>query len=179
MLTPPQELYRLGILYDNQLEETSQDSIISCQVPLQQESPLYTLRHRKPKRAHASRRRPTWRSLPVRLSLSNLGGDVDIASFFSQASTTNTTTKKTPPIQHRPNTRSKSISLNIPRSLPQATAGAPALSPSPQTPPPPIYEENADWEFINIHKSTSTTTQPNSPFSEPETWILLGDDSKQ
>ncbi|CAG8975583.1 hypothetical protein HYALB_00006790 [Hymenoscyphus albidus] len=164
------ELYRLGILY----EDNTREDVGACYVPVQHDPPPYTLRYRRPRRAyarraHASRRRPTWISLPLRLSLSHLRDDVDISTLISHSATTTNTPTKPPSIQHRPLPTPHATPLEISQSLPSSTS--PILI-------PPTPEEVIDWEFINIHKTTTNTaTQPTTPFSEPETWILLGDDS--
>ncbi|RDL40447.1 uncharacterized protein BP5553_00426 [Venustampulla echinocandica] len=175
------ELYRLGILYDN-VEDTTQDKSVVCEVPLEQPSPLFTLRYRKSSRnSRRNRRRSQRSSLPLYLSLSNLKDDADIVRLLSP-STSTTATK--PPIQHRavPATPPP-ISLDIPQSLP--VAAVPALEESIHSSVPhfldntsilPTPHENhvSDWEFIMINNDA--TLQTTTPSSEPETWILLGDD---
>ncbi|KAF4637896.1 hypothetical protein G7Y89_g169 [Cudoniella acicularis] len=173
MLTHPrQELYRMGILYD--VEDVAQQSnAIASEVPFQQASPLFIPRQRKPR---PSRRRSTWRSLPLYLSLSNLKDDADIARFLSPTA---------PPtsIQHRKHKvpLPQPLSLDIPQSLPPVAAPALTESPTNIFPNTPISTSPTtyfnDWEFIN---NISTPTHPPetiTPSSEPETWIFLSDDS--
>jgi hypothetical protein len=172
-----QELYRMGILYDNKDE----DNTVTCEVPFEQAPPVFILRHRKAKR---SRRRSTWRSLPLYLSFSSLGDDADIARLLSP-SITDTPTPMT--IQHR-ELPSTPISTDIPQSLPPTPAlesatihGSSHLLPNTpiEVSQPHSLSLNTTvdgWEFINTphaHQDPHTST----PISEPETWILLSDDS--
>ena len=160
----------MGILYDNKDE----DNKAACAVPLEQAPPTFILRHRKPKR---SRQRSTWRSLPLYLSFSSLGDDADIARLLSP-SISNTPTPMT--IQHR-ELPSTPISTDIPQSLPPTPALESATvhnTPIEISQPHslPLNTTVDGWEFINTphaHQDPHTST----PISEPETWILLSDDS--
>ena len=168
MLTHPvQELYRRGILYDD--SKTAEPSAM-------EPPPLYILRQVKPRR---SRRRPTWQSIPLYLSLSNLRDDNDIARLLSPQSTTN--------IQHRP---SHVLVKETPLSLPTSSASALSSSSSlsahgssdlnflETTSLPSHSLEPEDWTFITTQQNT-TSDSLSSPASEPETWILLSDDLQQ
>lgn len=186
MLThPDQELYRLGILYDeNNLEPRIPSSPTPLwSTPVQKSYPAYIIRQSRPRR---SRRRPVWRTLPLNLSLSNLRDDYDVARLL-YASTT------TPPMMAEIHLSSVSISTGdsttTPQSLPTTSTMALALSASRSVnflpsansiPPHSLHHADEDWTFItspssqqlHIHPSTTST-----PSSELETWILLGDDS--
>jgi len=138
----------MGILYD-------EDNTVACELPSEQAPPIYIIRHRKPRRS----RRRSLRSLPLYLSFSSLGDDADIARLLSP-SISNTPTPMT--IQHRelPSTPI----TNTPLSLPDVNG---SLS---------FPDTTLDgWEFITTPQH-HTDPQP-SPASEPETWILLSDDS--
>jgi hypothetical protein len=178
MLTHPcQELKAMGILHDSK----DQENKVACEVPLEQASPMFILRHRKPK----PRRRSTWRSLPLYLSFSSLGDDADIARLLSP-SISNPQTPMT--IQHHelpptPNT------TDIPQSLPPTPAleSASVIGSEHLIPNTPIeisqthslpLNTTGDWEFINTPQHHSDP-QTSTPLSEPETWILLGDDLQQ
>lgn len=178
-----QELYHLGILYDDD-EDIAPDSLtnsVSCDVPVQQSIP-FIIRYGKPKRSRR-RSRSTWRSpLPLYLSFSELGDDADIARLLSS-----TTTTHTPTIQHR-TLKSLNTDIDIPQSLPTPSAlafgsGSPHQSIScDNTPPsipirtvtiPPHSFDPGDWTLI---PSQHTTTQlPTPTISESEAWILIDD----
>lgn len=170
----------MGILYDNTcpaediaLDSNINTNAIACEVPLELPSPLYTLRVRKPKRKSQPRRRSTWRPLPLYLSLSTLKDDTDIARLLS-------TPSPTPTIQHRP-TKPQPLSLDIPQSLPPPLAFSEfPLSPAEdlysQSPISYTLHDNNDWELINT-QITHTISRSTTPSSDPETWIILGDDS--
>jgi hypothetical protein len=161
-----QELYRLGILYND--EDNIQDSesnITLCDVPLEQSVPMFILRHKQPKR---SRRRPVRSSpLPLYLSFSCLSDDSDIARLLSPS------VSHTPTIQHREVTHSIPTStasgIDTPQSLPLALESSihflnntPIISTTPH-----IITD--DWTFINTGHNTPTAT----PSSEPEAWVLI------
>jgi hypothetical protein len=182
MLTHPrQELYRMGILYNNDdIAQDSQPNLVLCDVPVQQTVPMFIIRHGKPKR---SRRRSTWRALPLSLSFSGLSEDADIARLSSPS-----TTSPIPTIQHRTKIPLMPLlNIDIPQSLPGPPS--PALGSgslhgshfldnttfSISIPAPRSFEttsNSGDWTLIQTprHHSTSTT-----PSSEPETWILIDD----
>jgi hypothetical protein len=183
MLTHPrQELYRMGILYNDEedIAQDSQSNTVLCDVPVQQTVPMFIIRHGKPKR---SRRRSTWRSLPLYLSFSGLSDDADIAKLLSPAPL-----PPTPKIQHR--TKIPLMSLNTDIDIPQSLPAPPSSAlgsgsfygsrfdnttfsisiASPQS--FNIPSNTGDWTLIQTphHESTSST-----PSSEPETWILIDD----
>jgi hypothetical protein len=174
----------MGILYkgDDSEEGTQNpetDSVSCGALAVEQSTPAFILRTAKSRR---SRRRSTWRSLPLYLSLSNLRDDIDIARLLS------------PPLSHNPPTiQHREISIpsspivapittvEIPLSLPTTSAlGSPASAHGSQhlldnTLTIPSHSlENGDWTFITTAHHTPNTQ---SPSSEPETWILLSDDS--
>jgi hypothetical protein len=160
-----QELYRLGILYND--EDNIQDSesnITLCDVPLEQSVPIFTLRHKQPKR---SRRRPVRSSpLPLYLSFSCLSDDSDIARLLSPS------VSHTPTIQHRDITlpTSTASGIDTPQSLPPTSALESSihfLDNTPITSTPHLIRE--DWTFINTGHHTPTAT----PSSEPEAWVLI------
>jgi len=165
----------MGILYDNKDEENT----VACEAPIEQTPPMFILRHRKPKR---SRRRSTWHSLPLYLSFSSLEDDADIAQLLSPSITT-TPTPMT--IQHREHP-STPISTDIPQSLPPTSAlesatihGSPHLLPNApvRASQPHSLPLSVDgWEFINTPQARQDP-HTSTPISEPETWILLSDDS--
>jgi len=154
-----QELYRLGILYND--EDNIQDSesnITLCDVPLEQSVPMFILRHKQPKR---SRRRPVQSSpLPLYLSFSCLSDDSDIARLLS------------PSVSHTPTIQHREITLPTPTlSLPPTLALESSIhffdnTPVISTTPHLITE---DWTFINTGHHTPTAT----PSSEPEAWVLI------
>jgi len=161
-----QELYRLGILYND--EDNIQDSesnITLCDVPLEQSVPMFILRHKQPKR---SRRRPVQSSpLPLYLSFSCLSDDSDIARLLSPS------VSHTPTIQHREITLPTSTASGIEDTL-QSLLPTLALESSihfldntPIISTPHLITE--DWTFINTGYHTPTAT----PSSEPEAWVLI------
>jgi hypothetical protein len=160
MLTHPsrQELYRLGILHDGASSNHN--------LEVSQQSPLFTIRTRK--RRAPKRQRSIWVSLPLHLSLSSLSDDYQIKKLIS----TNTTTINT--IQHRRPVPQIHIPVDPPQSLPAAT---PALGESHTSSAiiSSIQSSYQDWEIIN--PSSQPPTPSTDGLSEPETWILLSDDS--
>ena len=166
----------MGILYDNKYEE----NIVAREVPSEQASPMFILRHRKSK----PRRRSTWRSLPLYLSFSSLGDDADIARLLSPS-----ISNPLPPItiQHHEHFTSP-ITTDIPQSLPPTSAlesssinGSQHVTPNSSIETPHTHSlllntTGDDWEFINTPQH-NREPHTSTPASEPETWILLGDDS--
>ena len=164
----------MGILYDN--EDTAHDSepnTIVSDVPVEQSVPMFSIRYGKPRR---SRRRSTWRSLPLYLSFSDLSNDTGIARFLSPS------IPHSPTIQHHDLTILQHITNDIDTCIPQSLPPTPAFSGSLLSNPvdnTPIsiaqhgsLLPTGDWIFI--------TTPPNTPgsltpLSEPETWILIDD----
>lgn len=173
---PCQELYRLGILYnDNEdLAQNSSDAnTIACDVPIEPSVPMFIFRQGKPRR---SRRRSNWRSLPLYLSLSSLSDDADIARLLSPS--------PFPTIQHRLSTPTPShFQTDIPQSLPPPALEFPHHNDNDNDdtisiPPPSqhtILDFNCipgDWTFIHTQHPTNPSPTPSS---EPETWILIDD----
>jgi len=162
MLTHPrQELYKLGILYDG--EYASQHNDVKCFVPPVDEQttpPLYTMRPSRTRCLKHPRRGN--RKLQQYLTLSDLSTNNNLAKLLSP--------NTTPAIQHRD--FFSSIVTDIPQSLPPTTSasGSGFLSSSQLH----FLSNDTDWTFIT-HPETKNTTQ--SPSSEPETWIILSDDS--
>jgi hypothetical protein len=174
MLTHPrQELFRLGILYNND-EDIAQDSksnTVACDIPVEQSVPMFVIRHGKPCR---SRRRSTWRSLPLYLSLSTLTEDADIARLLSPS------TPHTPTIQHRDTSIPTPTTTDIPLSLPappalESTHKSEHLLDNTVQSPHSFDLNSGDWTFITTPHTTPLVSTPSA--SEPETWILLSDDS--
>lgn len=175
MLTHPrQELYRMGILYNDQ-DNTAQDSesnTVSCDLPVERSVPVFVLRHGKPRR---SRRRSTaWRSLPLYLSFSGLSDDSDIARLLSPPSTPYKST-----IQHRITIRTPPITTDIPQSLPPTPLALASVSTSASrfdndTLPISLVHDfpSGDWTFVTPSHPTADTP---TPASEPENWILIDD----
>ncbi|KAH8595779.1 hypothetical protein B0O99DRAFT_594099 [Bisporella sp. PMI_857] len=165
------ELFRLGILYDG--ERTHEENDVKTDVPIEQ-APAFVVR---PGRRN---RHSRLRKLQLFLSLSDLSNDADIARYLSH-------TKSQSTIQHRHspslklktiNTKNNAINGNnnsdIRQSLPPTLKSELAFNshshflPSSLSSP---FETAEDWTFI------TPTPHVNSPVSETETWILLGDDS--
>jgi hypothetical protein len=192
MLTHPvQELRRLGILHNTSSLESSRflSSTNSWTVPATKSIPAYTIRQSKSRRL---RRRPTWQGLPLKLSLSNLRDDHDLARLLSSVYATEQTVhailanaqEQTPLI-------SADKSSSTPQSLPKPSPSSSALVSSPTSPindlPISLSQSfnsihslaQEDWTFITPIISSQEHVHPSiasTPFSEPETWILLGDD---
>jgi len=153
----------MGILYheDNLQEESNS---VACEIP---STPMYFLRPRKAsQRAHRS----TWRSLPLYLSLSDLSHDADIARLPSPS------IPHTPTIQHHEISPSTTIT-DLPQSLPPNTAlefthGSTHFLD--KTSHPFDILNSGDWTFIDTAPHNPLVSTPSS---EPETWILLSDDS--
>jgi len=161
-----QVLYGMGILYDHE-ENTTHDSEpnnIVCDIRVEQPPPMFVIRNSKPRR---SRRRSSFRSLPLYLSFSSLSEDTEIAQFISSST-----------IQHRPisipipQTISTSPDIKIPLSLPSTPALQPPVSNSISLPTSPNHEVN-DWILIPQH--TCTTLITTTPSTNPEPWILIDD----
>ena len=158
----------MGILYGEQPNCQSPENVVVCDVPLQQEAPMFVMRP-----SRRSRRRQTWRSLPLHLSFSDLSDDADIARLISSIPCI------TPTIQHRDpisSTSASIISIETPQSLPPTTSaslsqsnGSGNLLADINT--PTFISAGEDWTFI----THSPTRHDTTPSSEPETWILCDD----
>lgn len=138
----------MGILYNDEESTHDEENSIASGLPVEKAAPIFVIRQGKPRRTRRSKP-----MLPLYLSFSDFGTDVDIARLLSLSQ------PQTPTIQHRV----------APQSLPLPSAlesGSQSHSFLPQL-------DIADWTFIE----TAHTLPQISPASEPETWILLGDDS--
>lgn len=167
----------MGILYeDENIAHDSESNTVVCDVPVEQSVPMFIVRHGKPRR---SRRRSTWRSLPLYLSFSDLTSDAEIARLLSPSNS------HTPTIQHRdltigiPTHINTDIDTIIPQSLPPTPAFSGSmhgLNPIDNTPVSPLNsilaQHTGDWTFITATHNTPGTS---TPLSEPETWILIDD----
>lgn len=161
-----QELYRLGILYNDSddLVQDSESNTIACDVSVESPIPTFIIRQGKPRR---SRRRLNWHSPPLYLSLSSLSDNADIARFSTRS-------PLIPTIQHPTNTPSQA--KNPRQSLPPSAFETShhldiTVSISSR---PHILDLNSieDWTFITTaHHAKQSPT----PSSEPETWILIDD----
>jgi len=167
MLTHPrQELYRLGILYHDKDSAQEESESVRIEVP---SYPVFFLRASKP-RQHAHRS-TTRRTQPLYLSMSDLSRDADIARLFSPSST------QTQTIQHRDTTMTPSIPQSLPpTSALESTHGSHHLLNN------TVSNSSLSFDFINSGDWTLIGTAPQTPLvstpsSEPETWILLSDDS--
>jgi hypothetical protein len=169
---PRQELYRMGILYDEEsIAHDSESNTIVCDVPVGQSIPMFSVRLGKPRR---SRRRSTWRSLPLYLSFSDLSNDADIARLLSPS------VLHTPTIQHRDltiQTHNMDNDTSIPQSLPPTPAFSGFIHSLHLVDNTPIsnsilHQHPGDWTFITAPHNTPGTS---TPLSEPETWILIDD----
>lgn len=170
----------MGILYGGG-EEVAYDSnlkAIVCGVSVDHSSPMFSIRHGKPRR---SRRSSSWRSLPLYLSFSDLSDDADIARFLSLSSSN----PHTPTIQHRDLTIQTLINTDIddPQSLPPTPAftGSLLSDLTVDNTPNAIFsslydsilpQHTGDWTFITAPPNTPGTA---TSLSEPETWILIDD----
>jgi len=167
----------MGILYnDEDVAQDPESNAISCDIPVSSSVPLFSLRQGKPRR---SRRRLIRRSLPLRLSFSDLSQDVEIMHFLSSS------TSHTPMIQHHnippltdiqqslpptPASASASASASLSSSLPFPATISVISRPHPRS----LSRTISDWTFIstprhNLHPTTTT------PSSDPEPWILVDD----
>ena len=188
---PVQELCRLGILYDinNADSRSAMSAPFSWTMPAQKSFPAYTVRHSKSRRL---RRRPTWQGLPLKLSLSNLRDDHDLARLLSPISTSQPPVRSNPEqLQSRPVLISTDKLPALPQSLPKSSPSSTALVSSPlftnndlsislsQTFIPTHSFTHEDWTLITPTLIAQEHTHPSiasTPQSESETWILLGDD---
>lgn len=184
-----QELYRMGILYNDNDSDGAQDEDVNavlCNVPVEQPFPMFVMRHGKTRR---SRRCSVWQPLPpLYLSFAGLSDDADIQRLLSPS------ILAIPTIQHRepslplPNPVSSDIPLSLPASPAfESLDGFDFDSPEPdeRQEDNPISISNSilhklnqvtqgDWTFVDIsqHNNTPIST---TPCSEPETWELVDD----
>jgi hypothetical protein len=149
----------MGILYKDEDTVQLESNSVARDVPVQQPAPLFVIRpSRRPrKRTHRS----MWRNLPLYLSLSDLSTDTDIIRLLSPS------TLYTSTIQHR------ETLTDIAQSLPPTLA----LGSSHFLDNISLSHhdfDSGDWTFIHTAPHDPLVS---SPSSEPETWILLSDDS--
>ena len=168
MLTHPrQELYALGILYDDEDEDAEGASVI------EEPPPAFVIRPGRPRRS----RRAAWEMVPLDAPFHDLKNDAAIASAaphplsFDQL-----------PIQHRASTNSihAATSPTLRQSLPPMATTISALESIPELRDSPSA---GDWTLVHAADASQQQQQKqhalasSTPASEPETWILLGDDS--
>jgi hypothetical protein len=157
-----QELYALGILYDDDDVDVEGVSVI------EEPPPAFVIRPGRPRRSHRS----AWEKLPLNTPFH----DDTIAPHAPQP-----LSFETLPIQHRSSTNSiHDATSPTPRpSLPSIATSISALESIPEL---PDSHHAGDWTFV--HAADASQQQQyapasSTPASEPETWILLGDDSQQ
>jgi len=163
----------MGILYHDADTVQEESNSVAIDILIQQSVPMFVIRSSKPSRSSKRARRSTWRNLPLYLSLSDLSNDPDIVRLLSPPISYIST------IQHRD---SITPDVNTLQSLPPPSAFKESLHGSihlldntVSISSPSILELNAgDWTFIDTEQHTP---QISTPSSEPETWILLSDDS--
>jgi hypothetical protein len=143
----------LGVIYNEMDNAQDEFNFVARDLPSEHVGPMFVIRQGKPRRA----RRSKLQSLPLYLSFSDFSTDADIVRLLSSS-------HPQTPIQHRTTTLSTDI---IPQSLPSPLALDFLHFIDP-------YSDAGDWTFID---TTRHTPQVTTPSSEPETWILLGDDS--
>lgn len=182
----------MGILYND-----------SKSITIQEPEPSYLIKYVY-QRSRPRRRRNIQKnsiairpSLPLSLSGSILSENPDIARFLRESETDPVSTTTTP-IQHRdpitvPTTPqslpplSESISESCISVTPDISRSAspfasPFHSPLPLSPAISLVNDEHDitWEFLTTTSHTTTAEDEagvRTPASEPETWILLSDDS--
>lgn len=174
----------MGILFEEDRPDLrkSSSTLSSWTVPAQISYPLFTMRQVKSKRL---RRRTVWQALPLNLSLSNLRNDYDLARLLSSDLYSASDIHRNCPSPVPPNTEAL-VAQSLPKSSPSSsalvslsTSGVNEFSVSlPQSSLPPPSFTHEDWTFITPTTSQAPThpSIDSTPFSEPETWILLGDD---
>jgi hypothetical protein len=143
----------MGILY-------SDGDAAGALTAKEQPAPAFVIRPGKPR----SFRRSTWVKVSLDTPFYDLINDDAIAPTYQ------------PPIQHRANPTSINNDLTtIPQSLPATSAPLESITESPEFLDPLPSPSTGDWTFVH-HAAQHTAASSASP-SEPETWILLGDDS--
>jgi len=149
----------MGILYDNDEDGAHEgENSVARGLPLEHAAPPFVIRQGKPRRT----RRSKWSYLRLYLSFSDFSTHADIARLLSLPSNSHT-----PTIQHRWVSLTPITTDILPQSLPPSAL-------SPVIPSSPALDCNSgDWTVINATQTPESST----PCSEPETWILLGDDS--
>lgn len=166
MLTHPlQELHSMGILYDD-------EDAASASVDKIQQTPAFVIRPNKPRNT----RRSSWEKLSFDISF------FDIRNHAAIAPTTTPSLARQSLIQHPAISNSNSNWIHddaptIPQSLPLSSPSA--LEPIPESCEPfdiplPSPPSIGDWTFVHAAQHTPVTF---APPSDPETWILLDDDS--
>lgn len=197
LILPLQELRRLGILYDD--EVSGADLAVDALPPRRYAAPEFIIRPGKLSRRRTLKR-STWESLSLYLSFSALSQDDDIARLLISDCDNTPTPSVSSTIQHHETESTlNSSSLNspdvVPQSLPtpeSAPINTPLLESAMQSPArlsdslpalslPSSNAAPEDWTFVNTRASSTVddadagTCTP--AISEPETWVLLNDDS--
>lgn len=148
----------MGILY-------SDGDAAGALIAKEQPATAFVIRPGKPR----SSRRSTWVKVALDTPFYDLITDDAIAPTTPPLS-------YQPPIQHRANPNSINNDLTtIPQSLPPTSAPLESITESPEFLDPLPSPSTGDWTFVH-HAAQHTAASSASP-SEPETWILLGDDS--
>jgi len=176
-----QELFKLGILYDVYEDEDQDVTLSTLIVP--QDAFLPTFRTRANKQ---TKNRQQQTGLPSLLSSSLLSENADISKLLSKPSAS-ASILSTSAIQQRNKIKSKTIT-DVPRQSLPLTSMALALAqdneafpyPSLLFPSSTTFNDNdyfqSDEQDSELAWSIISST-PSTPASEPETWILLSDDS--
>lgn len=158
-----QELHSMGILYDD-------EDVAGTSVNEMQTTPAFVIRPGKPRHTRHS----AWEKLSLDISFYNL------RDHAATAPTTPPSFSCQSLIQHRPIPNSNSNSINdntptIPQSLPPSSPSAlESIPESRESFDTPLRSPSiGDWTFVH---TTPYTPVASAPPSEPETWILLGDD---
>jgi len=163
----------MGILYGEYDGKLDGAAAVYLGRPKEEPSPMFTIR--------PSRRKPRsqcqkWQAIPLYLSLSDLSTDAHIARLISPS------IAYTETIQHRDSTSINNT--DIPLSLPPSSAfssltGSAHLldNTNPSIIPINLDLDQGDWTFITNSPTTTPIPHSTTPISEPETWILLSDDS--
>jgi hypothetical protein len=160
MLTHPRQvLYAMGILYDDAVAAEDEPDTVTCEDSAR---PMFVFRPGRPRRS----RKPKLKRLSsFYLPRFDFETDSDIAHALSVSIPHLT-------IQHRD--LATPIIDDIPQSLPTDHAHLMDNTHLISTPglTSPHNEVTGDWTFIHTAHGPS-----DSPASEPETWIILSDDS--
>jgi hypothetical protein len=162
----------MGILY-------SDGDAAGALIAKEQPAPAFVIRPGKPR----SSRRSKWVKVALDTPFYDLITDDAIAPTTPPFS-------YQPPIQHRANPNSINNDLTtipqslppinndlttIPQSLPPTSASLESITESPEFFDPLSSPSTGDWTFV--HHAAQHTAASSAPPTEPETWILLGDDS--
>ena len=171
MLTHPrQELYALGILYD---DGHANANAYATSIEEVEPPPAFVIRPGRPRR-HGHRR-------PARERLS-LDSSFDFSNIDALIAEAESSTSYISPIQHRTNTSTVLINKDTQlQSLPPSTTIISTMQSVPAFPDCPPSPLAGDWTVLHTADADEQQQQhaqsSPTPPSEPETWILLGDDS--